>query len=156
MAATSTTAPAVLPGATSYDKLEALCGLTFEQQAIWFLNAFWDDGLSSEVEKLWGYVGKCSELDLQKVGNALDELNAHRFLEVYNETMTVREMRTALRTSGAIHEGRPPKLVPLSHVLIFKYKGLVSKAKQSKKNKIYSSSSLSLLFFFFKSIGNVL
>lgn len=119
--AASSAAPSVLPGATSYDKLEALCALNFEQQAVWFLNAFWDDGLSGELEKLWNWVTEANKLDLHKVGNALDELNAHRFLEVHNETMTVREMRTALRASGAISEGRPPKMVPLSHVLIFKY-----------------------------------
>ncbi len=38
--------------------------------------------------------GKCSELDLQRHGdgNALDEVNAHRFLELIGETLTVMAM----------------------------------------------------------------
>merc|ERR1711874_180343 len=48
-------------------------------------------------------------------------MNAHRFLEIYNETMTVRELRESLRSTGAIDAGRV-KLVPITYILIFKYK----------------------------------
>merc|ERR1712137_830886 len=55
-------------------------------------------------------------------GNGLDEVNAHRFLELYNETMTVRELRESLRSTGAIDAGGRVKLVPISYILIFKFK----------------------------------
>jgi hypothetical protein len=50
----------------------------------------------------------------------LDELQAHRLLEAFDETMTVREMRTYLRQHGAI--GDRVKNVPLTHWWIAKYK----------------------------------
>jgi len=124
MAATATDSnilPQQLAGANEHDKLASLCLLSFKNQTVWFLNVFWDQ-VGSDAEKLWGYVIKCNEYDLQHAGAGLDELNAHRFLEFYNETMTVRELRTALRSSGALSEADRPKLVPLAHVLIFKYK----------------------------------
>jgi len=49
----------------------------------------------------------------------LDELQAHRLLESFDETMTVREMRTYLRQHGAI--GDRVKSVPLTHWWIAKY-----------------------------------
>ena len=71
---------------------------------MWFLNAFFDS-LESEAERVWEYKHKCDEYDLQKheEGNALDELNAHRLLEAFNETMTVREVWCA---SGGEERGR--------------------------------------------------
>ena len=61
------------------------------------------------------------ELDHDKKaeGCALDELQAHRFLERHNETLTVHAMRERLRATGAI--GAQVRLVPLIHVLLFKY-----------------------------------
>merc|ERR1719498_547473 len=46
---------------------------------------------------------------------------AHRFLEEFNETLTVRELRDKLRRAGAIGETERPKTVPLTHYLTFKY-----------------------------------
>jgi chromosome segregation ATPase len=112
--------PTVLPGANDGEKLHALESMPFKNQAVWLLNAEWAK-LEGEAENVWRYVENCGELDLQHVGNALDELNAHRFLEMNQETLTVRAMRTALRESGAIGEKDRPKLVPLIHVLVFKY-----------------------------------
>ena len=68
-------------------------------------------------------ISRYSELDLEKkkCGNALDELNAHRFLEAFNETMTVREMRTRLRASGALSESDRPKTVPITHYLCIRW-----------------------------------
>ncbi len=36
------------------------------------------------------------------LGHALDEMQAHRFLEAFDMTLTVRKMREALREKGAI------------------------------------------------------
>jgi len=46
-------------------------------------------------------------------------LQMHRFLEAFQETMTVREMRDTLRAKGAI--GDAVKLIALIHYLIFRY-----------------------------------
>src|SRR3990167_191286 len=115
-------APAVLPGKNDHEKLQALAGLTYKQQAIWFLNGFWELA-EKDAERLWSYTLTCAELDLElnDQGNGLDEVNAHRFLEKYNETLTVRELRDKLRRTGALEEHERPKAVPLTHFLLFKY-----------------------------------
>merc|ERR1712137_885693 len=104
------------------DKLHELCEKTYRDQAVWFLNAFWDTK-ESEAERLWDYVQKLNELDLEfhEEGSALDEMKAHVFLEKFDETLTVREMRAKLRSTGAIGETERPKVVPLTHYLLYKY-----------------------------------
>ena len=115
-------APSVLPGANDHEKLQALAQLTYKEQAVWFLNAFWDT-LEKEGETLWNYVIVNAELDLENhnEGCGLDEMKAHVFLEKFNETLTVREMRAKLRSTGALEESERPKIVPLTHFLLYKY-----------------------------------
>ena len=105
------------------EKLNKICEMTYKAQAIWFLNSFWDIH-SGEAEKFWAYVSMANKIDIEKheEGCALDELNAHRLLEIFDETLTVREMRTQLRSVGAIDEASHPKLVPLAHLLLARYK----------------------------------
>jgi len=112
----------ILPGATDADKLQALAETNYKQQAIWFLNAFWDN-LGGSAEDLWKYTHKFADFDLEKKaeGSGLDELNAHRFLEFFKDTHTVQELRQRLRDTGAIAPNARPKLVPLIHFLLFKY-----------------------------------
>ena len=104
-------------------KLHQICDLSYKAQAVWFLNGFWDSH-QGEAEKFWAYVHKANAIDLERheAGCALDELNAHRLLEMFDETLTVREMRTQLRSVGAIGEKEHPKLVPLAHLLLARYK----------------------------------
>eukprot|EP01094_Clydonella_sp_ATCC50884_P027026 TRINITY_DN75_c0_g2_i5.p1 TRINITY_DN75_c0_g2~~TRINITY_DN75_c0_g2_i5.p1 ORF type:complete len:450 (+),score=206.45 TRINITY_DN75_c0_g2_i5:134-1351(+) len=108
---------------TDNEKLTQLCAKSYKAQAIWFLNAFWEENGEQIAERLWEYVIKCGELDIQKHGdgNGLDEMQAHVFLESFNETLTVRELRTSLRSTGAIGEKERPKLVPITHYLLFKW-----------------------------------
>ena len=105
------------------NKLHQICELSYKAQAVWFLNGFWDSH-QGEAEKFWAYVNKANAIDIEKheAGCALDELNAHRLLEMFDETLTVREMRTQLRSVGAIGEKEHPKLVPLAHLLLARYK----------------------------------
>ena len=111
-------APAKLPGASDHDKLLSLCKLPYSQQAVWFLNAFW--GIYGErAEDFWNWVETFEKLD-NAGGCGVDELVAHRFLEKHKETMTVLEMRSALRKSGALEQNERPKLVPLTHFLLSK------------------------------------
>ena len=57
-------------------------------------------------------------------GSGLDEAVAHRFLEVLHETLTVMAMRERLRKTGALSPSERPKLVPLTHYLLFKHEGV--------------------------------
>jgi len=109
-----------LAGANDAEKLANLATKTYKDQAVWFLNAFWEQ-YGKDAEKFWDYKHKMDELDLEKKneGSGLDEVQAHRFLEKFNETLTVTAMREKLRSTGAI--GDRVKLVPLIHILIFKY-----------------------------------
>jgi len=111
-----------LRGNSDHEKLADLCGRTYKEQAIWFLNAHWESH-GSDADRIWEYVQKCAELDTQRHGdgNALDEMMAHRFLEVLHETLTVMAMRDRLRKTGALSPTERPKLVPLTHYLLFKY-----------------------------------
>lgn len=115
--------PGILPGANDHEKLQALVKKTYKEQAIWFLNAFWEEFAQSEAELFWNYVNLSGEIDIQKhdEGCGLDEMQAHVFLEKFDETLTVRALRTKLRETGAIGEKERPKLVPLTHYLLFKY-----------------------------------
>eukprot|EP00009_Paramoeba_aestuarina_P006883 CAMPEP_0201520418 /NCGR_PEP_ID=MMETSP0161_2-20130828/11187_1 /ASSEMBLY_ACC=CAM_ASM_000251 /TAXON_ID=180227 /ORGANISM="Neoparamoeba aestuarina, Strain SoJaBio B1-5/56/2" /LENGTH=210 /DNA_ID=CAMNT_0047918777 /DNA_START=40 /DNA_END=668 /DNA_ORIENTATION=+ len=117
-----------LEGETDHDKLHELCKLTYKEQGVWFLNAFWEgglkdgSGLGEKAERLWEYVDKASVIDNAKAaGNALDELEAHRFLEAFDEAHTVLQMRSALRKTGALGQNERPKEVPLTHFLLDKY-----------------------------------
>ena len=94
-----------LEGNTEAEKLADLSSKNYKAQAIWFLNAFWNEH-GSEAEKIWSYkvtnhhstwnaVKLSSSLfhphqqhtfdaldhDRKAEGAALDELQAHRFLE---------------------------------------------------------------------------
>eukprot|EP00484_Ammonia_sp_Unknown_P025896 CAMPEP_0197040442 /NCGR_PEP_ID=MMETSP1384-20130603/17132_1 /TAXON_ID=29189 /ORGANISM="Ammonia sp." /LENGTH=241 /DNA_ID=CAMNT_0042471197 /DNA_START=29 /DNA_END=754 /DNA_ORIENTATION=+ len=71
----------------------------YKHQAIFFLNAFWAEYGEKEAETVWGYVQTAGELDKKKgsAGNALDEFEAHRFLEKYGKPLTVVAMRKELK-----------------------------------------------------------
>jgi DNA repair exonuclease SbcCD ATPase subunit len=120
MAATTTVSK--LNGANDSEKLAHLCSLTYKQQAVWFLNAFWEQ-YKGEAEKLWKHVQLFNELDLQRhaEGSGLDELGAHRFLEQIGETHTVAHHRDRLRKTGAIGQSERPKTVPLIHYVLWRY-----------------------------------
>jgi len=74
-------------------KFKEITSSSFTDQAIWFLNGFWNDGLDKQAEKIWTWVHTCIEIDQGKPkmygiktsdvkeGNELDELKAHVFLE---------------------------------------------------------------------------
>jgi len=109
-----------LSGANDEAKLDNLSQQTYKNQAVWFLNAFWNSFAEKEAETVWSFVHHCNDLDLQDHdgGNQLDEMMAHRFLELIKSTLTVREMREGLRAVGITKV----KHVPLINFLIFKYK----------------------------------
>eukprot|EP00009_Paramoeba_aestuarina_P008740 CAMPEP_0201520384 /NCGR_PEP_ID=MMETSP0161_2-20130828/10760_1 /ASSEMBLY_ACC=CAM_ASM_000251 /TAXON_ID=180227 /ORGANISM="Neoparamoeba aestuarina, Strain SoJaBio B1-5/56/2" /LENGTH=441 /DNA_ID=CAMNT_0047918715 /DNA_START=22 /DNA_END=1347 /DNA_ORIENTATION=+ len=116
-----------LEGADDHAKLHSLCKLTYKEQAVWFLNAIWEVQVqgkqgSEYAERIWDYANKAGVIDNAKeAGNALDELEAHRFLEAFDEAHTVLQMRSALRKTGALGQNERPKEVPLTHFLLDKY-----------------------------------
>jgi len=118
-----TSVPDKLPGANDHAKLLALAGLTYTQQAVWFLNGFWHEGHDKSAELMWSWVESFAKLDLQNGvnGNNVDELNAHRFLEQFKETMTVQEMRTKMRNVGALEPTERPKGSSLIHFALVKF-----------------------------------
>mmetsp|Transcript_25789 Transcript_25789/g.32909 ORF Transcript_25789/g.32909 Transcript_25789/m.32909 type:complete len:280 (-) Transcript_25789:45-884(-) len=108
-----------LSGNTDEEKLAELCSKCHKDQGIWFLNVFWSGKGEQEAERVWAYVHKFNELDMEnhEEGSSIDEMGAHRFLESFGDAMTVVAMRNLLRKVGAIGEGRP-KNFPLTHFLI--------------------------------------
>jgi len=117
-----TSVPGKLPGANDHEKLVELAKLTYPQQAVWFLNGFWHE-YDQQAELMWNWVEKLAKFDLQNGvnGNGLDEVNAHRFLESFNETMTVQEMRTKMRGTGALEANERPKVTALVHIALVKF-----------------------------------
>lgn len=78
------------------------------EQAIWWLNGFWEDGAEAEAEKIWEMAHLIVEVEtgrkvlygkrrveVESKGD-LDELQAHVFLEKMGETLTVRALRKRL------------------------------------------------------------
>eukprot|EP00009_Paramoeba_aestuarina_P007867 CAMPEP_0201516166 /NCGR_PEP_ID=MMETSP0161_2-20130828/7554_1 /ASSEMBLY_ACC=CAM_ASM_000251 /TAXON_ID=180227 /ORGANISM="Neoparamoeba aestuarina, Strain SoJaBio B1-5/56/2" /LENGTH=294 /DNA_ID=CAMNT_0047913193 /DNA_START=121 /DNA_END=1005 /DNA_ORIENTATION=+ len=113
--------PASLSGADDMAKMKQLCSFDYRGQACWYLNAFWPS-VGEKAEQFWEYVEKASKIDnAGKAGTGLDELEAHRFLEAFNDVHTVLEMRSKLRSTGAIAQNERPKTVPLVHYLLFTY-----------------------------------
>src|SRR3990167_8615986 len=129
--------------------LHELCGKTYKAQAVWFLNCFWEDFAGKDAELIWQYVLKNEELDIDNhaEGSGLDEMKAHVFLEKFDETLTVRDMRDKLRATGAIGETERPKTVPLTHYLLYKYnvdwKQLIDPTRQGdNKEEMAKAESL--------------
>eukprot|EP01103_Thecamoeba_quadrilineata_P009184 TRINITY_DN188_c0_g2_i1.p1 TRINITY_DN188_c0_g2~~TRINITY_DN188_c0_g2_i1.p1 ORF type:complete len:409 (+),score=148.17 TRINITY_DN188_c0_g2_i1:25-1251(+) len=137
-----------LPGANDVEKLKNLSTKTHKEQAIWFLNAFWEDdsGTPEQAEQIWKYVNHLQKLDPNAAeGTDVDELIMHRFLEFFQETLTVREMRDSLRDTGAVTDTRM-KNISLSHYLIFRYKknfhSLVNSIQGSNQKEIDRAEAL--------------
>eukprot|EP01088_Endostelium_zonatum_P019176 TRINITY_DN648_c0_g2_i3.p1 TRINITY_DN648_c0_g2~~TRINITY_DN648_c0_g2_i3.p1 ORF type:complete len:244 (-),score=77.79 TRINITY_DN648_c0_g2_i3:47-736(-) len=98
-----------------------LCAKPYKDQAVWFLNAYWKKFGEKEATNVFDYYHKCIELDEKKAaGNQLDELNAHRFLEKVDKTLTVVSLRDKLNKAG-IDKNAKRKFVPLTHFLVIHY-----------------------------------
>jgi len=108
--------------------------LPFSQQAIWWLNGFWDEEKDKEAETIFGFVQKFKELDHgdkvvaykgkakdkfseYKEGNQLDEFKSHKFLESLGQTLTAIELRKRLET---IDIDKNHKMA-LAEYLLFRY-----------------------------------
>jgi chromosome segregation ATPase len=113
----------MLSGSTDQEKLSDLAKRKYKDQAIWYLNAFWNDFAEKEANNIWTYQHKYTELDVtnKAEGTELDELSFHRFLEQINSTMTVAQCRNFLRDAG-VDMSKIAKYVSLVHYLTARYK----------------------------------
>jgi len=103
-----------MEGKTFLEKFNNLAKLSHKDQAIWCLNALWNQH-KDKAENFWQWTNKFIEFDIQRVGNVLDELNCHRVYESFNNTHTVRELRDKLREIG--YQPRP-MMFPISCYII--------------------------------------
>jgi len=86
-----------------------ICQKTHTDQAKWFLNGFWAEGLEAHKEAIWEYTHMFIEIETGKkilYGAKkfhleekcdLDEMQAHQLLEKIGETLTVKELRARLK-----------------------------------------------------------
>jgi len=103
---------------TEKSKFLELTRSKYKDQAIWYLNGFWQEGAESEAENIWNNAHKFIELDARKKeGNELDEFWSHKFLESLGETLTVIQLREKLRTIDLDVNGK----MALLEYLMFKY-----------------------------------
>eukprot|EP00727_Mastigamoeba_balamuthi_P009424 m51a1_g5103 hypothetical protein (399) ;mRNA; r:302401-304203 len=96
-----------------------LTSKTYAEQAVWFLNGFWDEGLAAEAENVWKWVELFGQLDQERRagGSELDEFWSHKFLESLGETLTVIALRERLRAIDVDNNKR----MSLIEYLIFRY-----------------------------------
>jgi len=125
------------------EKLASLSAKTYKEQAVWFLNAFWNDFSSKEGENVWSWVHKHQDLDpKKKEGNELDEFLGHRFLESIGTTMTVQELRNYIRSIGV----DKVKYIPICHFLLARFKAdlhkLVTASQGDNQAEIEKAQSL--------------
>jgi len=99
------------------------------EQAVWWLNGFWEDGAEAEAEKVWEITHLIVEVEtgrkvlygkrrveVESKGD-LDEMQAHVFLEKMGETLTVRALRKRLSDMDIDNNKR----MSLSEYLLARY-----------------------------------
>jgi len=113
---------AKLEGKDDMEKLKKLSGKPFKDQAMWFLNYNWSKMFEKDDKKrlqIFKQTHDMINLDKRGVaGNELDEFEAHRFLEINEETLTVPAMRKMLREIDIDFNRK----VSLTEYLVVKFK----------------------------------
>lgn len=93
---------AKLEGKDDKEKLANLNKKTYAEQAQWFMNIYWKKLFGDEKSRLhvWEACHLFNELDSAKgkLGNELNEFDAHRFMEKFHSALTVLEMRAKLKS----------------------------------------------------------
>lgn len=110
------------------DGWKTLVGETHTEQAIWFMNGFWDD-VENDAEKIWEMVHLMIEIECgkpklygskkweEKEGCDLDQFKAHQFLEKIGETLTVKKLGEVLKKIDIDNNRR----MCLTEYLIYRY-----------------------------------
>lgn len=110
------------------EEWKTLVGESHTDQAIWFLNGFWDD-CEDDAEKVWEMVHLMIEIDVgkpklygtkkweEKEGCDLNQFKAHQFLEKIGETLTVKELGEVLKKIDIDNNRR----MCITEYLVYKY-----------------------------------
>eukprot|EP00461_Guttulinopsis_vulgaris_P003112 UN03113 len=84
------------------EKIKAVTAMTYKDQAIWYLNAFWTDAKpsSEEAEDVWNLAIAFEKEDhiKGKNGNELNAVQAFNVLQKRNQTLTALQLKAQLRT----------------------------------------------------------
>ena len=125
---TSVSLPPVSSDKAPVVLLKELSQKTYQEQATWFLNAYWSaddkairfDNNPEEREKVWDMYHTMVKLDKEhgEQGNELDEFGAHIFLEKTVGAITVKKMRQVLVEIDVDFNS----MVSLTEALIYSYK----------------------------------
>jgi len=102
-----------------------LSQLKYKDQAVWFLNGFWGDGVDATVaNRVWELVKKFVELDLLGAtrkgedGNELDQFWSAKFLEDVDTALPAMQRKEALRSIDHDSNGKMSAI----EYLVWKYK----------------------------------
>lgn len=127
------------------EKLKTLNNLSYEQQAVWFLNATWDEH-SDKADDIFRYMQLMAEIDEQEglKGSKLMQLHAHRFLEKTGHPHTVIELITLLKEKA--NKKKDDRTISLIEYLFFFFKTdlhrLVNAPQNSNKEEIEKAQKL--------------
>jgi hypothetical protein len=101
---------------SNLDRFSNAAKRPYVQQAIVFLNAYWNE-FEDKTDDIYEYLQGFKKLDFADAGCDLDEFYSHKFLETCGETLTALELRNALREIDVNQDHR----MSLLEYLIFKY-----------------------------------
>jgi len=106
------------------NKFSQLSKLKYKEQAVWFLNGFWGDGVDANVaNKVWEYIKKFVQLDLLGPtrkgvdGSELDQFWSAKFLEDMDTALPAMQRKEALRTIDQDSNGKMSAI----EYLVWKY-----------------------------------
>jgi len=114
---------AQFPGVANIS-LKQLCELPYKEQAIWFLNGFWSDGIEDSAEDVWAWYKHALALEARQIptrgeaGNELDQFWAAKFLEDMEEALTAVERKAAMQDIDIDNNGK----MALVEYLTYKFK----------------------------------
>jgi len=138
------------PAKNDMMKLSTLSQKKYADQAQWFLNAYWKaDEITfsehpDECEHVWTWAANMTKLDKKdgENGSALEEFEAHLFLEKNVKAITVTKMRKVLRDIDIDFDGK----VSLTEALIYFYKIDYKVRSELPRRRVYSCIHASSFF----------
>jgi len=123
------------------DRFNELSLQKYSDQAVFFMNAFWNE-CGDDAEKIYGYYQGFLALDTKKEdGCDLDEFYSHKFLENYGETLTALELRDAMRKIDINHDNR----VSFLEYLLYRYAQTVEEMLIRPQGTVYSQELIDAL-----------
>jgi len=111
------------PTADERAKFKKLTQLPYKDQAVWFANGYWGDGVDGSVANtIWDYTKSFVELDKmgpnKGKGTELDQFWSAKFLEDNDKAITALDRKAALKVIDVDADGK----MALIEYLVWKYK----------------------------------